>query len=79
MTKRQLKRIALATEAHYILTGAGTDCVTDRLSEKDADRFQRAQYEVAYGWLRQAGFAVEPKSLDEIFEAVLGRKHAYDQ
>lgn len=47
MNKQQARRIALAVEASYILLGAETACITDKLSEADAMRFKEAQQEMA--------------------------------
>lgn len=46
MNKRQARRIALAVEASYILFGAETDCIVDKLSDADAERFKIAQKEL---------------------------------
>lgn len=72
MNKQQAKRIALATEASYILHGAETHAVTDLLSDKDGERFRVAQKELAWDMLRKAGFD-EPMQPDEIITAVLGK------
>jgi hypothetical protein len=74
MTKREMKRIALATEAYYILVGNQTDCITDEMSEKDSIKFLQVQRELAFSWLRQAGLSERPASVAEIFEVILGRK-----
>jgi hypothetical protein len=71
MNKRQARRIALATEASYLLFGAETAAITDNLSDVDAKRFRDAQVEIAWAMLRQAGFE-EPMNAHEILAAVLG-------
>lgn len=70
MNKRQAKRIALATNASYILFGAPTNAITDHLSAADTVRFEDAQQELAYAMLRQAGFS-EPMQPHDILVAVL--------
>lgn len=71
MNKSQARRIALATEASYILLGASTDGITDFLSAADAQRFCDAQSEIAWQMLRRAGFDV-PMNAHEILAKVLG-------
>jgi len=71
MNKQQARRIALAVEASYILLGAETACITDKLSEADAMRFKQAQQEIAWRMLRKAGFD-GPMNADDIVAAVLG-------
>lgn len=71
MNKRQAMRIALATEASYILFGASTDAVTELLSHTDVLKVTQAQKEMALRMLRRAGFDA-PMQGDAIVAAVLG-------
>lgn len=71
MNKRQARRIALATEASYILFGAETVSILRKLNQADATRVHEAQVEMAWGMLRQAGFD-RPMDADEILMEVLG-------
>lgn len=71
MNKKQARRIALATNASYLLFGASTDAVTDLLSEDDGRRYEDAQKEMALAMLRRAGFEY-PMQANEIIAAVLG-------
>ena len=70
MNKRQALRIALATNASYILFGAETEGVTNQLSDADAERYEEAQKEMAWAMLRRAGFD-EPMNAPEIVAIVL--------
>lgn len=70
MNMTQARRIALATEASYILFGASTDAITDLLCDADAERFRKAQTELANQMLRRAGFNA-PMNADQIVEVVL--------
>jgi hypothetical protein len=72
MNQRQAMRIALAVNASYLLFGATTVCVTDSLSDADAERFSQAQKKMAQNMLRRAGFD-EPMLEDEIIAKVLGK------
>lgn len=71
MNKRQARRIALATEASYILFGAETHAITDRLSDADMRRFCEAQEQMAWEMLRKAGFS-RPMLAEDILIEVLG-------
>lgn len=70
MNKRQARRIALATNASYLLFGASTDGVTDRLTDADSQKYHDAQNELAWDMLRRAGFS-QPMHAHEIVAAVL--------
>ena len=65
MTEKQLRRAVLAINASYLLLGADTVGFLDLLSEKDQERFERAQEKIAFGMLKRAGFD-GPVSYDEI-------------
>lgn len=71
MNARQARRIALAANASYILFGASTEGITLDMSDSDAQRYEKAQREMAWQMLRKAGFD-EPMQADEIVAAVLG-------
>lgn len=73
MNKRQARRLALATNASYLLFGASADGITDDLCEADLQRYQAAQDEMAWAMLRRAGFN-EPMQADAILAAVLAEK-----
>lgn len=71
MNKRQARRIALAVNASYILFGADTVAVSDKLSDADWLRYCDAQNQMALEMLRKAGFE-SPMNAEEILERVLG-------
>lgn len=73
MTKRQAYRIALATNASYILLGAETECIAALLSDKDNEKFLVAQREMAWRMLKQAGFD-RPMNAEEVVCCVLNGK-----
>jgi hypothetical protein len=74
MNKRQAFRVALAVNANYILQGAETACITERISEDDGRRFSEAQEQMALGMLRRAGLPEDARywQADEILDAIIG-------
>jgi hypothetical protein len=71
MTNKQLKQVALAAEAMYLLHGATIINVTNVLQGKDVNKFRDVQMQIALGWLRQAGFRKVPESIEEIVNCIL--------
>lgn len=71
MNKRQARRVALAVEASYLLFGAETAAITEKLNDADAKRVREAQEEMAWSMLRKAGFE-RPMQAEEIIAAVIG-------
>lgn len=65
MTEKEMSRAVLAINASYLLLGADTVGFLDLLSDKDQERFKKAQEKIAYGMLKKAGFD-GPVSYDEI-------------
>lgn len=78
MNQRQAKRIALATAGAEILLGNTIACIDDNLTVADAERFEKARKELAYSWLKRAGFPGHCPSSTEILKTVLGDEYDFE-